>query len=151
MNSTTATFASSDGCTPDAEPSRRAVETRTEQDGDQRDADHREHAPDHRRLPVVAVVDPHDDRHHREAHARPRQLLDEEEVGILELLQRHHRRRAVDHHDARTDEQQRRDEEQLVRFELSRHTPPIRLSPSPARSPKAGAGCRRQSELWSGR
>ena len=58
--------------------------------------------------------------------ARPisaRQLFHQEQVRVLEPLHRHHCRGAVDHHDAGAHEEQRGGEEQLVRFELSRHTP----------------------------
>jgi hypothetical protein len=104
-------------------PPRRAVHARTEQHRDERDAGHEEHAPDHHRLPVAAVVDPHHDRHQRQAHQRPRQLLVQEQVRIAEPVHRHDGRGAVHHHHAGADEQQRRHEEQLVRFELSRHPP----------------------------
>ena len=107
------------------QPPRRAVEARAEQHSHERRADDGERRPDDRRLPVVPVVDAHDDRQDRKPHQRPGDLFDQEEVRRLELLHRHHGRRAVDHDDAGTHEQQRGREEQLVRFELSRHTPPF--------------------------
>ena len=128
MKMMTAIFASSDGCTPrpaKPQPPRRAVEARPEQDSHQRRADDGERGPDDRRLPVVPVVDAHDDRQDRQSHQRPGDLFDQEEVRRLEPFHRHHGRRAVDHDNAGTHEQQRGREEQLVRFELSRHTPPF--------------------------
>jgi hypothetical protein len=113
---------------PDVQPSRRAVDRMPEQHRHERQADQRQARPDHDGLAVIAVIDAHDHRHEDESEQRPGPLLEQIQVGVVVGLHRHHRGGAVDHDDARTHEQQRGREQQLVGFELSRHTsPPGRL------------------------
>ena len=52
---------------------------------------------------------------------RPHDLPDDEQVGLLEPLERDERGGAVDHDDAREHEQQRRREHHSVSLELSCH------------------------------
>jgi hypothetical protein len=94
-----------------------------EKNRDEGQDDHSQAGPNDHRLPVVPVVDPHDDRHEAKSDERPGGLLEQEEIRLLVLVHGEDSRRAVDHHDARTHEQQGGREEQLVGFELSRHTP----------------------------
>ena len=116
MKKIAASFASSDGCTPmpPTPNHRRAPFTGgAEEHGHQRETDDGEAGPDEHRLAVVPVVDPHHDRHHRQAEHRPHRLLGQERVRLAEALQGHRRRRAVDHDDAQRDQQQGRDEQHL--------------------------------------
>ena len=82
------------------------------------------------RLPVRAVVDPHDDAEHGQAERRPHALLDQEQVRPAGTA------RAPPRADAlytmtmlSADEQQRRDEQHLVGLELSGHRVPRRRRP----------------------
>ncbi len=69
-------------------PSPRAVHLLRKEDSDQRERHDAKPRPDDDRLPVRAVVDPHHDRHQRQADEHPRRLLEEEAVWGLPPLGR---------------------------------------------------------------
>jgi hypothetical protein len=72
----------------DVEPATGAVDRRTEQHGDEHQADERDRAPDERVIPIGAVVDPHRNRQHRHPEDRPQRLLVQKVVALIEALQR---------------------------------------------------------------
>ena len=79
---------------------------------------------DHDVAAIGAVVDAHHDGQHRQAQHRPQRLLDQEQIGLVEPLQRHQRRGAEHHHDAHADQEKGRREEHPIRLEFPCHAPP---------------------------
>ena len=84
-----ASLANSDGCTPmPAMPNQRRAPLMRGPNSTaiSASADQPERRPEHDRLPVIAVVDPHQDRHQHQPEQGERRLLEQEERGMLVLL-----------------------------------------------------------------
>ena len=107
----------------DAEPPAGAVDPPAEEHADQGEDDQPQRRPDHQRLPVVAVVHLHQQRHQRQPEEGEGRLLPEEIRRTLAvLLEPDDGGRAVDHDQARAHQYQGGREQQLVRFEFPCHS-----------------------------
>ena len=132
---TMTSLASSDGWTPmPPMPIQRRLPLITgakNSTNSKREREPRDRGPDDERLLIVAIVDPHRHAHQQKADEHPRHLLEQETGHVPVLLQRHRGGGAAHHHRADAHEEQHGEEQDLVGFQLARHTvslPPRRAS-----------------------